>query len=82
MRVLFWTLASAGDGGGEKHSMGDEVRRPRVVARRRDAVFELSSGAGRREDVAETSGCLALAGEDGPIENLLEYSATSKERYD
>ena len=58
MRVLFWTIASAGDGGGEKHSMpvGDEVRGPEIVARRvftkgvilgRGAMFELSSGAGR-----------------------------------
>ena len=57
MCVLIWPVASAGDGGGGKHSTGDDVRGPGtsdVVARsvstgvilEREAVFELTSGAG------------------------------------
>ena len=60
--------------------MGEDVRRGNeVFARRvsttgavlgREAVFELSSEAGSGEGVAETSGCLALAGVDEPSRGI------------
>lgn len=93
MCVLLWPVALAGDGGGEKHSTGDDVSGPEALARsvstgvilERDEVFELTSGG----SVAETRGCLLLVvaltgGVDGPslpvsrpIESLLGSSVTS-----
>ena len=56
MRVVIWPVlvASAGDGGGGEHSVGDDVRDPKVDARsvrtagdvlRHGIVFELLFGA-------------------------------------
>ena len=80
--------ASAGDGGGGKHSMGDDVSGPVVapcsvstcVNLDRDVGFELTYAVGRWQGVR---GCLALAdGLGRPIENLWRSSATSMEKYD
>ena len=67
MDVLSWIVASAGDGGGEKHSMGEDAKESDVFARNVsttdvalgcEAIFELLIGPGRWDGVAEPSDCL------------------------
>ena len=63
-----WLGASAGDGGGGEHSMGEDVKGTEAFSRSvsttgvtlgREVVFKLLSGTASWGVVAEPSGCLA-----------------------